>query len=372
MIYLDNNATTFLDPRVLECIYSTLNQPLGNPSSVHQLGQKAKGCLTLAQREIANFFQINPYEVILTSGATEGLNAIIQSFSTGHVITSNLEHPAVLSPLQKMEKKGLKVSYLSVHPEKGALDPEQIEKAILPDTKLIILMAANNETGIKTDSASIAEIAVKYGIPFVVDGVSILGKEPFFLYPGISAVCFSGHKIHGPQGSGLTILTKNFKIDPLIVGGMQQQARRGGTENLPAILGLAKALSLLKEEQQESIEHMLTLRNSFEEEIKTRFPRAVIHGEKESRLCNTSNIAFPGIDGETLMIYLDQAGIAASLGSACSSGGLEPSRVLLNMGISPSVARSSVRFSSCKFNTLQEIELTIESLHRIIKFLSPG
>lgn len=365
MIYLDNNATTLLDPSVLETVHTVLRGEYGNPSSIHRYGQAAKALLIQATQKVSSFFNVTPQEVIFTSGATEALNMLVKSIPSGsHLITSSLEHAALLEPLKR---SGCSITYLDPLPNHGMIVREQIQKALKPNTAMIFLMAANNETGIKTDIDDIALLAKEAGIPFVVDGVAILGKEVWKMPEGVEAACFSGHKMHAPAGIGCLIVRKKMKLKPLIVGGAQQNGWRGGTENLAAIVGFAKALECI----QEKIPHayMLGLRNRFEQRILQAIPDVLIHGLNQPRVSNTTNCAFLGVDGETLLMLLDLAGVAASHGSACSTGALEPSRVLLNMGINPQVVRSSIRFSLSRFTTEEEIDRAVLILADLVRQL---
>ncbi len=367
MIYLDNNATTALDSRVFERVLPLLSGPPANPSSIHRYGQKAKALLAQATKEIASFFDVSGEELIFTSGATEALNMLINGLgSRGHVITSSLEHVAVLQPMQRLEKKGISVTYLDPLPNCGSISPRQIEEALRPDTSLIALMAANNETGIISDIEAIASLAEEVGVALVVDGVAFLGKAPLILPKGVSAICFTSHKIYGPLGAGLAVVRKKVKFEPLIVGGPQQQGRRGGTENLPGIVGLSHALSLFSYEE---ISRIKKLRDYFEKCVMDTIDNVTILGQKESRICNTSSVIFQGVDGETLLMTLDLAGVAVSHGSACSSGGLEPSRVLLNMGLSREAARSSIRFSLGRFTMQEEIDQALSILVESVTLL---
>lgn len=374
MIYLDNNATTPLDRRVLEAMLPYMTTPIGNASSIHRLGQRAKEELIQAAADISRFMPCPGFEIIFTSGATEALNMLIFGITSkkqkGHIVTSVLEHRASLAPIRKLEQKGFTVSYLKPEPGKGSISADQLAASLKSDTCLIVLMAVNNETGVVTDMKNVSFIAEQQGIPLVVDGVAWIGKAPLTLQPGVSAFCFSSHKIHGPPGIGVACVRKHLKCEPLIMGGPQQNGRRGGTENLPAAIGCAKAVQLIAAELSPSIHHMEALRAAFEREIKKIFPQAMIHGETELRVCNTSSITFPNLDGEAFLMRLDLAHIAASHGSACSSGALEPSHVLLGMGISSSLARSSLRFSMSKFTTQEEIYRAIEGIEQEIKFLS--
>ena len=357
MIYLDNNATTSLDPQVLAEIQPLLCRVIGNPSSVHRYGQEAKALLSESLRKCADFFGVRTDEIIFTSGATEAINFLIRSLPSGtHVITSALEHSATLESLKLSAGD---VSFLDPLPEKGSISADQIRGALKDNTTMIVMSAANNETGIKADVEAIAAVASRANIPFILDGVAFLGKEQFDLPEGVSATCFSGHKIHAPLGVGIAVVRKSFKTHPFIVGGPQQRGLRAGTENLPAIVGFAKALSLLAENGERWRREITILRDRLEEGILSSLPDVVIHGKEEPRICNTSNIAFPDVDGETLLIVLDLAGLAVSHGSACSSGALQPSRVLLSMGIAPKIARSSLRFSLSRFTTKEEIDTSI-------------
>jgi cysteine desulfurase len=355
MIYLDNNATTQLDPSVAKLLQNIISQQLGNPSSIHSYGRAAKNLLYPAIDCVAESFSVKKSELIFTSGATEAINmAILGLGICPHIITSAIEHLAVLEPIQRMEKKGAKVTRL--WPQGGCITLRQVTEAINPATKLIALSWANNETGILTDIEGIAALCEERGILFLVDGVALLGKERCHIPAGVSAICFSGHKIHGPVGIGLAIVRKRHVLDPLIMGGPQQNGRRGGTENVAAIVAFAESLKRLNENLDQDIMRMKELQKRFEEGLKGHIPRIIIHGENERRVCNTSSVCFPGIDGEELLMRLDLAGVAASLGSACSAGALEPSRVLLNMGISPILARSTLRFSISRFTTEDEID----------------
>lgn len=367
MIYLDNNATTLLDPEVFLAIQPLMHTLVGNPSSVHRYGQQAKALLTDAFQKCAAFFEVRTDEIVFTSGATEALNFLIRSLPAGsHVITSSLEHVATI---ESLKLSGASISYLDPLPGQGALTVDQVQEALRENTCLIVLSAANNETGVKTDIAAIGAVAERAGIPFVVDGVASLGKEPFHLPTGAAAACFSGHKIHAPLGVGLAIVKKGCKTPPFIVGGPQQRGLRAGTENLPGIIGFAKALELISKKGETWFEKLSQLRDRFEAGICSAIPDVLVHGKGEPRVSNTSNIAFLGVDGETLLILLDLAGVAASHGSACSSGALQPSRVLLNMGIDPKIVRSSLRFSLSRFTTQEEIDQSVAIIAKTVRNL---
>ncbi len=364
-IYLDNNATTALDPRVFKAMLADLSGPPANPSSTHSFGKQAKHLLTKAREQVAAFFSVSPKEVIFTSGGTESINQFLRGLPPkGHIITSTIEHAATHRTLQALESQGLKVTYLPVGLW-GAPLPEHVASAIRPDTQAIALSAANSETGVKIDLEAIASIAQNQGIPFLLDAVCFIGKEPFTNHPGISAIAVSGHKFHAPKGIGALILRAPCKIAPLATGGAQEHMHRAGTENLSGILGLAEALQILATEQTPITEHLNDLRLRLEHGLKAKLPFIEIHGEGP-RISNTSSIAFAGIDGETLLIHLDMAGIAVSHGSACASGAQEPSRVLTQMGISHKLAASSLRFSVGRMNTREEIDLAIDTIAKIL------
>jgi cysteine desulfurase len=368
-IYLDNNATTALDPRVFKAMLVDFQGPPANPSSVHWFGRQARTHLQKARQTVASFFQVKPEEVIFTSGGTESINTFLRGLGTkGHIITSTIEHSCVNKTLQWLESQGLKVTYLPVGTW-GAPLPEHVLGAIRPDTRAIALSAANSETGVKIDLDAIAEIAHRHQIPFLLDAVSFIGKEPFLMHPGITAIALSGHKFHAPKGIGALILRSSLKLIPLSTGGAQEYQHRAGTENLAGILGLAEALDIVSKEQSQISEHLSDLRLHLEHGLQRELPEIQINGQGP-RISNTSSIAFPGIDGETLLIQLDIAGIAASHGSACASGAMEPSRILTQMGIPQKISCSSLRFSASRLNTSEEIDIAIQKTSLIVRKLS--
>lgn len=367
-IYLDNNATTLVAPQVIEAMKQELSAPPSNPSSVHNFGQQAKARLSKARQALASYLKVKTSEILFTSGGTESMNLLIQGYckahSQGHIITSDVEHSCVFQTLKKMEEKGWEVSYLPAGIA-GAVAPAHIASAIKPTTSLIVLGAVNSETGVKHDISEIAKIAESRKVAFIIDGVALLGKEPIPLSSGITGVGFSAHKFHGPQGVGFVFVRSPFPIKPLIYGGGQEFALRSGTENLPGIIGMAQAVDLLKTEQEAGAKRMKELRDFFESSLKEQADPVHRNGEGE-RICNVSNLCFDGVDGETLLIQLDLHGVHASLGSACSSGSLEPSRVLLSMGYSKERARSSLRFSLSRYTTKEEIDRAVSIISQIV------
>lgn len=368
-LYLDHNATTPLDPRLLPIIAQAMEQDRGNPASLHSHGQSAKRQLETSRETLACFFGVKPQEVIFTSGGTEGaallLYGLILPHWRGHVISSGAEHAAVYYTLKTFEKWGVEVSFLQAGTW-GAVTAEQVEAALRPDTRLITVMAVNNETGVKTDLPSIAAVAQRARVPLIVDGVAWLGKERVAFPSGVSAAFFSGHKIHAPKGIGCVVCRQSLRCTPLFYGGGQEYHRRAGTENVAGAVALATAISLLEREQEVLWKQMEKLRNHFEYTLLTSLSHVLINGEGP-RVCNTSNLSFMGVDGESLLYHLDLAGLSASHGSACASGALEPSRILLDMGLPLARVRSAVRFSLGHTTTKEEID---EALPLIISIVN--
>jgi cysteine desulfurase len=369
-IYLDNNATTAVDPRINNEILLSLQSTFGNPSSTHHFGKQAKARLQKARDDIAKYLSVLPQEIIFTSGATEGLNLILGGDNypkNSHVISSDVEHPAVYTTLKRLENENFKVSFLKAG-LKGAVNRNQVEEAFQNNTALITLMAVNNETGVKTDIPAIANFAKSKGIPFVVDGVALLGKESFEIPEGVSAMCFSGHKIHAVKGIGFAFIRKGFKLKSLITGGNQEFGLRGGTENLTGIIALHEAVKLLSLEGDQATARMEFLRNKLENRLLQQLPWVKINGQNP-RICNTSNLCFSRVEGELLLANLDMEGVYVSLGSACASGAIEPSRVLINMGLSLDQAASSIRISISRFTTEAEIDracdIVIRTVHKL-------
>lgn len=368
-IYLDNNASTEIDPAVKQAYFDAIDQSLGNPSSMHFAGQSQKKLLSEARYKIASHFGVKPMEIYFTSGATESVNMILRGIAEiypgCHIVSSSVEHACVINTLSHLEKKGTQVTYINPGLW-GAATKEQVESALTKDTKLIALMAVNNETGVKTDIEAIAALAKEKGIPFFVDGAALLGKERFSIPDGVTAMSFSGHKLHGPKGIGFSFIRKGLRFASQMTGGEQEFGKRGGTENTPAIVALAKAIQILESILGEAEVRMRELRDLFEAMLLKKLPDLIINGQGK-RVVNTSNIAFPGIEGETLLSALSLKGVAASHGSACASGALEPSRILLNMGIDPRLAASSLRFSVSRFTSPEEIEAAVEIIVSSIK-----
>lgn len=367
-IYLDNNATTLVDPCVCEAVMQDLKHHYGNPSSIHAFGQDSRSRLAASRHSIASFLNVRPNEIIFTSGGTEGINMVIRGIFEGkpggHIVTSSVEHSCVYGTVKQLESLGCQATFLSPGLW-GAVTEEAVREAIRPDTRLIVLMAVNNETGVKTDIERVAKVAQEARIPFLVDAVALLGKEPFVIPDGVSAMCFSGHKIHAPKGIGFAFIRSQLKLRPLLTGGDQEYGRRGGTENVSGIIGLTEAIRQLKVNLTDTSKQMEILRNKLEHSLLEQLVGVTVNG-LGPRVVNTTNLSFSGVDGETLLAALDMEGIAVSHGSACASGALEPSRILLNMGLPTSVARSSIRFSLSRFTTESEIDICVRVVRETV------
>ncbi len=361
MIYLDNNATTSILPEVVEAMLFDLDGVPRNPSSVTTYGREARERIIQSRRSIAKYFGLLPEEVYFTSGGTESNHMLIHGFhlrKPGPIISTPIEHASALEALKPYRPILLNID------ETGAPKLADIEELLLKvKPSFIMLSGANTETGVMIPLSEIALLCEKNNTPLVIDGVGLLGKVDCSTLPkGVSAISFSGHKCHGPKGIGLAIIRKEYKIPPLFKGGHQERGMRAGTENLSGILGLAKAISLIDKTIFIQIEN---LRNYFERLLFAKFPELEINGQGK-RLPNTSNIYFKNSCAETLLINLDQKGLIASLGSACSSGTLEPSHVLLGMGLSKDRALSSLRFSLSRFTTKEEIERSVALISKCL------
>lgn len=374
-IYLDNNAATQIDKEVLEQIIK-LNLPL-NPSSTHFYGKIAKQYLQDARESIASYLKVKAQCLVFTSGGTESSNLGIRSLvedpsslltpQKNHIIASDIDHSCVYNSLKHLEKKGFEISYIKVG-KYGAIKPDQILPLIKENTKLIVISAVNSETGVKTDYPKIAKIAEEKNIYLFVDGVALLGKEEIEIPNGVTSMGFSSHKLHGPGGVGMCYFKEGTKMHPLFFGGHQEFEKRPGTQNLRGIVGFAKAVELLRKHLPKAIKNMQKLRDHFESTLKNELKDIFVNGVGP-RVCNTSNICFKDIDAESLLILLDRKGVLASHGSACASGSIELSRVLLNMEIDPKDVRSSVRFSICRNTTKDEIDKALKIIISVVKKL---
>ena len=371
-IYLDNNATTRVAPEVLEAMLPCYGEVFGNPSSIHGYGQEAKEALDLAREQVAALLNSEPNEIVFTAGGTESDNLAIRGVmeaapgTARHLVTSQVEHHAVIHTCQHLEKRGVEVTYLPVDRE-GVVDPEQVARAARADTRLISIMAANNETGALQPVRRIGEIARERGVVFHSDAVQAAGKirlDPAEL--GVDLLTISAHKFHGPKGVGALFVRKGTRLRPLFYGGGHERNRRAGTENVPQIVGLGRAAELARKSMDREGERVRQLRNWFEQEVQRRVPEVSVNGQVDSRLGNTSNLRFAGAEAEGLIINLDLAGVACSTGSACSSGAIEPSHVLTAMGLSPAEAFECLRFSLSRDTSREDLARVLDLLPELV------
>lgn len=371
-IYLDNNATTRVAPEVLEAMLPCYGEVFGNPSSVHGYGQEAKEALDLAREQVADLLNSEPNEIVFTAGGTESDNLAIRGVmeaapeSARHLVTSQIEHHAVIHTCQNLEKRGVEVTYLPVGRE-GVVAPEQVARALRADTRLISIMVANNETGALQPVREIGEIAGERGVVFHSDAVQAAGKVPLDTAElGVDLLTISAHKLHGPKGVGALFVRKGTRLRPLFYGGGHERNRRAGTENVPQIVGLGRAAELARNSMDRDGERIRELRDWFEQEVQRRIPEVSVNGRADSRLCNTSNLRFASAEAEGLIINLDLAGVACSTGSACSSGAIEPSHVLTAMGLSAAEAFECLRFSLSKDTCREDLARVLDLLPDLV------
>jgi cysteine desulfurase len=374
VIYLDNNATTRVAPEVLEEMIPYFSELYGNPSSMHSFGGQVARKLNEARAKVAALIGAEVDEIVFTSCGTESDNtAILSALAVNpekrHVVTSRVEHPAVKVLCEHLREKGYRVTELAVDTE-GNLDMEEYERSLTPDTGVVSLMWANNETGVVFPLERAARLAREKGIIFHTDAVQAVGKMPINMKENaISMLSFSGHKLHAPKGIGVLYVRRGTRFSPFMIGGHQEKGRRGGTENTPNIIGLGKACELAGLRLEEENTRVRRLRDRLEGELQARIPNAKVNGGKANRLPNTTNISFEFVEGESILLLMDQFGICASSGSACTSGSLQPSHVLRAMGVPYTMAHGSVRFSLSIYNTDADIDLVIEKLPSIIERL---
>jgi len=373
--YFDHNATTPVAPEVLETLAACLDQVYGNASSIHHFGQVAKKRLEAARRQVAALIHADAAEVVFTGGGTEAdnmavLGAVRAAEGTArHVITSAIEHPAVLGACARLEREGVAVTRVKTG-SGGVVNPDDVRAALRPETVLISVMHANNELGTVQPIAEIARIAREAAVPLHVDGVQALGKIPVDVGAlGADLYSMSGHKLYAPKGVGALYVRKGTRLDPLIFGGHQERDRRPGTENVPGAVALGAAAELAGRELAANGERLGALRDRFENAVLGRISGAGINGARWSRTPNTSNLYFDGVDGEALVIALDLRGFAVSTGAACSSGALTPSHVLTAIGLDADRARASMRFSLGRGNTAAEVDALVEALEASVAHL---
>ncbi len=375
-VYLDNNSTTPIDPRVRAAIAPYLNEFFGNPSNLHSFGREAAEGIARAREQVADFLNARPEEIFFTSGGTEANNwavkgvAVAQMLERGrHIVTSPIEHASILGSVQYLSEQGWQVTYLPVD-SYGVVDPAAVQKALTKQTALVSVMLANNEIGTIEPIKEIAAVCKNAGVLFHTDAVAAAGKMKIDVQElGVDLLTISGHKIHAPKGVGVLFIREGVKIHPLIHGGHHEKGRRAGTENIIGIVAMGTACAILQNEWQSHAEKMLLLRRRLEEEILSRVPDVRLNGHPENRLVNTSHFSVAYVEGEALLMNLDLEGIAVASGSACSSGEPEPSPTVKAINIPPLFRNSVVRFSLGKETTEEDIDYTVAVFERVVKRL---
>jgi cysteine desulfurase len=369
--YFDNNATTRVAPEVIEAMLPYLRDHWGNPSSVYAFGKRLARDIDVAREQVATLINAEPREVIFTSCGTESNNAAIHSAlvthpQRRHVLTTAVEHSANIKFCEYLKKEGCEITFLPVEPD-GGLDVHLFEQSIRADTAIVSVMWANNETGVLFPIEEIAALCRSKGVLFHTDAVQTPGKLKIDVKDlGVDLLSLSAHKLHAPKGIGLLYIKKRARYQPYVIGGHQEHGRRGGTENVPGIVGFGRAAELAAAHLRDENTRVRALRDKLEHGILHHIPGVVRNGAKEPRLPNTANLSFEGIEAEGILLLLDQAGICVSSGSACTSGSLEPSHVLTAMGCNPARARGSVRFSLGVYNTEAEVDYVLKELPPII------
>jgi cysteine desulfurase len=373
-VYVDNNGTTPVAPEVFEAMKPFFHELYGNPSSMHFKGGEVQKALAEAREKVADLIGASPDEIVFTSCGTESDNAAIQGTLASypekrHIISTRVEHPAVWTLCKDLEKRGYRVTMLSVDRE-GRLDLDELRAAISNDTALVSVMYANNETGVIFPIEEIGQIVKSRGIPYHTDAVQAVGKIPLDMKKStVDMLSLSGHKLHAPKGIGVLYIRRGTKFSPFLIGGHQEKGRRGGTENIPYIVGLGKASELAARHLEEENDRVRFLRDKLEGRLLERIPDTLVNGDREHRLPNTVSLSFEYVEGESILLLLSNLGICASSGSACTSGSLEPSHVLRAMGIPFTAAHGSIRFSLSIYTTEEEIDYILKELPPIIEKL---
>ena len=376
MIYLDNAASTAVHPDVVKEMLPYFDVQYGNPSSIHQFGRKARNAIQKARKQVAALIGAESNEILFTSGGTESNNTILDGVLTSngepnpeHITTSSIEHEAVLQPCKEFENEGIKITYLPVD-EYGIVNPDDITNSINSHTVLVSIMFANNEVGTIQPIKEISEICKKYQIPLHTDAVQAVGKIPINVKDlGVDALSISSHKINGPKGIGALFIKKGLMVTPQILGGGQENGMRSGTENVASIVGFGKACEIAKDKLSDNISHFQTLHSSMLSRIVKEIPHVKLNGHPEKRIFNNIHLTFLGVNGEDLIIKLDEHGIAASTGSACSVHTQKASHVLKAMGFNHEQITGSLRLSFGYMNTLDEINQTVEILKKVVSEL---
>ena len=374
-VYFDHNATTPLAPEVLEAMTPYLTEEFGNASSIHSVGQRARAGVENARAQVAALLGARDKEIIFTSGGTEADNMAIRGVVGAserprkHIVTSAIEHHAVLNTCQALEAEGVAVTYVGVGRD-GIIDPEDVRRALTPDTVLITIMHANNELGTVQPIAEIARIARERKIPFHTDAVQSVGKIPVNVAElGVDLLSLSAHKLYGPKGVGALYIRRNLRLQPLMFGGHHERDRRPGTENVAGIVGLGVAAELALAHLAEEAKRLAELRDSLERRLLSAIPHCGLNGDPARRTPNTTNLHFDFIEGEPLVIALDLKGVAVSTGAACSSGAVEPSHVLTAIGLPPERARASLRFSLGRASAPADVDYVCQVLPAVVEHL---
>ena len=373
-VYVDNNATTKVAPEVLEEMMPYFSEFYGNPSSMHFFGGQVQKKVNEAREKVADFLGAEPSEIVFTSCGTESDNAAILGTLDSypekrHLITTRVEHPAVGNVCTYLGRKGYRVTELSVDRE-GRLDLDELRESITDQTAVVTVMVANNETGVIFPVEEIGEIVKAKGIPFHSDAVQAVGKIPLYMKKStIDMLSSSGHKLHAPKGIGVLYIRKGTKFSPFLIGGHQEKGRRGGTENVPYIIGVGKAFELAKKHLDDENTRVKALRDYLEQKLLEKIPNTLVNGDRQNKLPNTVSVSFEYVEGESILLLLSDLGICASSGSACTSGSLEPSHVLRAMGVPFTAAHGSIRFSLSIYNTKEEMDYIIENIPPIIQRL---
>ncbi|MBU5451367.1 cysteine desulfurase NifS [Acetivibrio sp. MSJd-27] len=372
IVYVDNAATTKIKPEVLDKMMPYLTEFYGNPSSIYSIANESKKAIDKAREKVAKAIHADPKEIVFTSGATESDNWALKGIAYAnrnkgnHIITTKIEHHAVLHAAQQLEKEGFEVTYLDVD-EFGVVDLEELKRSIKKETILISVMFANNEIGTIEPIKEIGQIAKEKHIFFHTDAVQAIGNVPIDVNElGLDLLSLTGHKIYGPKGIGALYIRKGTKILPFMNGGAQESKRRGGTENIAYIVGLGQAIEMATSNIDEKVKKISILRDKFIRRVQEEIPYVRLNGHPSNRLCNNANFSFRYIEGEGLLLFLDMKGICASSGSACTSGSLDPSHVLLAIGLPHEIAHGSLRVTFGDFNTEQEVDYVVDELKVIV------
>ena len=374
VIYLDNNSSTRIDPAVLEEMMPFLTTHYGNPSGSHRFGAEVKKAIDQAHERVAALLGCEPNEIVFTSGGTESDNTALHSAlqmspERRHIVTTSVEHNAVLNYCEALVRRGCEATIVPVD-EQGHLDLEELTRAIRPNTAVVSVMWANNETGVIYPLEEIAGLCRTKGVFFHTDAVQAVGKMPIDLKElPVHFLSLSGHKLHASKGVGALYVNRKARFQPLLVGGPQEGGRRAGTDNVASIVGLGKAAELARTTIDEENTRVRALRDRFEEMLRAELEQVEINGDPAARLPNTSNLAFLGVDAQAILLKLDQEGVCCSLGSSCTTGAVQPSHVLRAMKLTNERARSSLRFSFGRYNTEAELDMVLEIIPRIVRKL---